>query len=393
MSWRLAPGASVGQTLAAPRQAVAGFRIKVQRFGHPPAIEYRLGTAWGARDVASGRIEPRDVDPYFERWVGADFPPRPPGSTGPWYLRLRVPQAVATGYYEVFGTSAVELPRPEFKARFQYVPTWGEAAARLAVFENPVNVDYGARTPAYGGGTALAADGTPLDPLDLAFQLVGPPGAGVRTPAVEERFAFVDELNAAVHAPLAPDERPAEPGEIRLTTSWSIVSGPLRDPLVAAAAADFRDFMERSLGVRVGVRTVGRLAPVERHRRAIVVSTRADCAAFAAELDRSESFSVDARDDRVVICGYDGRGVLRGLQFLEDELRLRGAPLLRPRAESRRPSYGPRLTCAPYLAKTELDASVDPYTDNLLWRISHSGFSAIWIWGEIGDVARSEIYP
>src|SRR4030095_9744244 len=87
------------------------------------------------------------------------------------------------------------------------------------------------------------------------------------------------------------------------------------------------------------------------------------------------------------------RGVMRALQYLEDRLSFRKAPILEPFREVRAPLYSPRITSTPFYARVELEEGSDPYSDELLSRISHYGFSAIWIWAELFEVGRSSAFP
>ena len=67
VSWRLEPGTSVGQSITNPSGAhlskATGFRVKLQRLGDAADLEFRLGTAEGKADVASGRIRASTVVP------------------------------------------------------------------------------------------------------------------------------------------------------------------------------------------------------------------------------------------------------------------------------------------------------------------------------------------
>ena len=74
-------------------------------------------------------------------------------------------------------------------------------------------------------------------------------------------------------------------------------------------------------------------------------------------------------------------------------MKLRRAPFLKPGNETRQTVQSPRITSAPFYSRAELDVAVDPYTPGLLGRISRAGFNAIWVWGDIEDIAHSSVYP
>jgi hypothetical protein len=107
VSWRLRPSESVTQsfTLAPGTHQLGGFRIKLQRWGNPAKLGYRLGTEFGLADVASGSLDGARASPWFEGWFGADFPAPHRVHGGRYYLQLLLP-ASSPGWYESSG-----LPR------------------------------------------------------------------------------------------------------------------------------------------------------------------------------------------------------------------------------------------------------------------------------------------
>jgi hypothetical protein len=138
-----------------------GFRVKLLRVGSVPPLEYRIGDKWGDNKVASGRILQSDVSRFFERWTEIKF--NRPVAVHPrkqFYIQLRVMNGVEAGHYEFFGTASERIGQPNFSIRFQYAPAWGNAPSVASTFENASNIDYGARTPRYEGGSAIGADGT-----------------------------------------------------------------------------------------------------------------------------------------------------------------------------------------------------------------------------------------
>src|SRR3954453_5171008 len=133
-----------------------GFRVKLQRIVDAADLEFRLGSAKGRRDVAEGHISASTVSPWFEHWYGAQFPKPISLKAQRLFLELRLPSG-KSGRYEVYGTATEAVTRPEFQSRFQYVPNVDPQALTSSRFENPVNIDYGAQTPAYPGGSAYDA--------------------------------------------------------------------------------------------------------------------------------------------------------------------------------------------------------------------------------------------
>jgi hypothetical protein len=377
VSWRLEPGASLGQSIALPQHnpgaRLGGFRMKLQRLGDAADLEFRLGSAKGKADIASGRIRASTVSPWFEHWYGARFPKAFGVEASRLFLELRLP-AGSRGRYDVYGTATQPVERPEFQSRFQYVANVDPQIVKSDVFENPVNIDYGAHTPVYDGGSAYDSAGE-LAGFDLAFQLYSD-----TAPAdCEERFSFIEEITGPLysHSLRDPGARPSD-GEVTLDTSWTVASPKGLTEPAATAAREFREFLDKAMGVRVA----------ERARRTVQLST--GCPGVPV---RSESFRLSVSTDRINVCGSDASGVMRGLHHLEALMRLRRAPIVKIGEETRQTVQSPRITSAPFYSHTELDTPVDPYTPGLLGRMSRAGFNAIWVWGDIEDVAHSSVYP
>ncbi|MPY88769.1 MAG: hypothetical protein GEU99_12675 [Luteitalea sp.] len=398
VSWRLEAGEKVGQSFTLPADAggLRRIRLKLSRMGAVPPLQYKIGSTWGAADVGSGQIRPDDVPLFFERWLGINFSdPIPLEANRQYYLQLQVLNGGGNGYYEVFGTASAEVEHPNFRRRYQYTPTWGDARPDVAKFENPANIDYGSHTPRYEEGTALAGDGTPIEPVDFAFQLSSHLRRSEEEKQEEERFAFIaDELLAPLHREPLPRAGVGEvrADELELTADWVLLIPAAAGTVVQTAAADFQGFLKGVLGVDIAVDRVSDFHSLP-SAKVLVVATRHELPEMAKGLDRSESFQVDVTADRVLISGFDERGVMRGLYYLEDLMRLRGAPVLSQLSETRSPLYSPRITVAPIYTTQELELPTDPYTDELLSRVSHYGFNAIWVWASLFDIGHTDVYP
>ncbi len=110
-------------------------------------------------------------------------------------------------------------------------------------------------------------------------------------------------------------------------------------------------------------------------------------------MSKTEAFVINVTRNQIKIVGYDDRGMMRGIYYLQDVLDLRQAPLLKLGVSVRSPRYNPRITCAPFSAGQELDPYGDPYTDGLLSKISHAGYNAIWVWAKLYQVGSSAVFP
>ena len=96
----------------------------------------------------------------------------------------------------------------------------------------------------------------------------------------------------------------------------------------------------------------------------------------------SEGFSVKAGPSEITITATGDRGIMRGIYWLEDEIRSRQAPVLKAGTVVRNARFPTRITTSVYIGGLRYTESSRPfiYTDGLLERISRDGFNGIWIW-------------
>jgi hypothetical protein len=392
VGWKLQPGESIRQSFRLPEGSmrVTGFRVRLRRNGMPSPLHYQLRAELGGAVFASGVIPLQNTNPWFERWYGADFAkPVSAPAHRKYYLELRLPKSPGPDYVEVFGSAEQNIADQRFLPRFRYVNTWGEKAAAATEFENSANLDYGVRTRGYAEGMAYADGKSVLDGFDLAFEILGdgPAGTGARDGACgacEERFAFTDDITGDLFGDVSRDPSARnEAGEVELDGSWSIENLSADQQSAQIASVEFRDFL-KAIGVR---------SARPNSARKIRVGTKSELPAHGAGLSKPESFRLKISAAGIDVCGYDARGAMRGLHHLEAIMRLRRAPILPILDDVFAPAHLPRITSTPFYAKMEFQAAVDAYTDGLLARISRAGFNAIWVWGDLDEIAHSSVYP
>ena len=393
VAWKLDPGESVTQsfTTAKETKALRGFRVRIRRHGSPPPVEYRVRSALRSGELLSGSMDLKHSNPWFERWYGPDFPRALPVESGAtYYLELRVPKS-SGGYYEVFGTSDREIANPRFLPRFRYEENWDPDPNAPKQFENPANIDYGAHTPVYREGSAYDGAGAALDGFDLAFEILGDgaavPGArdGVCN-RCEERFAFTEDITGPLYSkPVRDPAVRAKSDEVEVDGHWQVRNRLAADPVVQTAVDEFQKFLRTAMEAHA--------ATAAGKRGVIQVATKAQLPEVGKGLSVPESFRLVVTDGEVLVCGFDSRGAMRGLHHVEALMKLKRAPILPLMDEIRAPKHSPRITSAPFYAKMEMDTPEDAYSDGLLGRMSRAGFNAIWLWGDLDEVAHSSVYP
>jgi hypothetical protein len=348
---------------------ITGFRMKIRRLGYPPALQYRIGSRYGDDDIASGAIDADRVNQFFEFFYGGDFSAKTCVPGRKYFIRLSIPEtADPSAGYAVYGTTTLG--------------------------ENPINRDYGALTPRYPGGETIDDAGQAISGVELAFEIVsGPTNSKGMDHESEPRFQFVNELlrGPHTHSVRDPSVKPTA-NEVAIDDSWQIVSAGERGVVTDAALTDFRRFLFTGMQVQ-SKEVVAESVEGMAYRRVLIVGTKEQMPVFGAGLEQSESYRIKVDGRRIIVCGFDERGIMRGLLYLEDLMSLKRAPIVRWMNIVRSPRFSPRITCLPFYAWDELDSEADPYTDEVLSLIAHYGFNAIWIGADLDDLGKSSIFP
>jgi hypothetical protein len=356
---------------------VAALEVKIKRIGQPGALVWEAGTAWGRRDLGRGEVPAREVSVNFEQFVAFPLQAGPgvtspvPGGPAPVrtpqiFLRLRAASGrCPDDYYAVYATWKENHP----------------GKVRVNSYAGPQEVGMMFRALGEDSqGTALEADGTALAEGASMMNrvLTKQPGPRRRAllPGEEDPYTFVESL-AAGRDPRKlglpwPGLRP-ERGEIALDYGWRIQIATPSSPQVVVAVADLGKFLAESMKLDVAATWTASARPAP---RTILITQGPDLAEGPRQ---PGGYRVAVQPNRVQIHGFDARGVLRGIWYLEDLLLLRGGPVLPIEARTREPRYSPRATCAAWGGMGELVTPAPVYTNAHLSLISHYGYDAIWL--------------
>lgn len=162
--------------------------------------------------------------------------------------------------------------------------------------------------------------------------------------------------------------------EVAIGEDWRIVVGIDAPPLVLAIAKDLQDYFLTSMGESLLLRRVADVAATSRDAgRTIVLGTREQLPDLGADLAglRSYRLVVTPNAERVIVCGFDDRGVGQGSYFLEDLMNLRAGPFLRHQDVIRTPLFSPRMTHSGW--------GLDEFPNTQLNAITHAGMDAILV--------------
>lgn len=193
-----------------------------------------------------------------------------------------------------------------------------------------------------------------------------PLGSQDLAPSGEDAYAFRERMSCLHPLRLSSDARPLAADEVRIDARWRIV--PLSDdPVIRHAAADMRDYLEKSM--RVSCASGGSDA-----ERTITIGIAAETNALTARI------SVSA--DRVRISGATAREAAQGCYRLEDEMNSRGLPAVRLGERTYTRLFSPRMVHSGW--------DLDRYPDVYLDQVAHAGMDAVILYIEkTPDITRN----
>ncbi|MFH1268494.1 MAG: hypothetical protein ABIK89_22455 [Planctomycetota bacterium] len=344
----------------APSTAI---QIKVKRIGNPGPLSWQAGTAWDGNDLGTGRVRAESVGVNYEHFITLDVPP---SRAKQIFVQLKADSGrCPDDYYAIYCTWATA---PDEQTTIHSYT----GSHQVGMMYRMIRPDP--------HGAALEPDGRPVaeGASMMTRLLTGEPGPQRRALLTDEQetYRFVDDLAAGVDPRRAglpwPDVRGAD-GEIILADGWQIRVAAPRSPQVETAVADLREFLRHQMKVDAGVIWGASVSPGP---RSITLSQGPEVADGPR---RPAGYRFVVQDDSVTIHGFDARGVLRGVWYLEELLMLRGGPFLKADARTREPRYSPRTTCSAWAGTGELATPAPVYTDAHLSLISHYGYDAIWL--------------
>ena len=201
----------------------------------------------------------------------------------------------------------------------------------------------------------------------------------------EPRFAFIDELGKPQAYARCSPAPPAGPDQVALDSSWQLVVPDGSSELVRSAAVRLAGFMAACFGIELPVSHVPtRQAP-------------SNCIRLTIEqgwFDRPESHEVNVAAGQVDVIAGDEPGLLRGLQYLQQQMEDRRAPHLQQGRQRRNTRFWPRFLYS-YLALFA-DAEADHeqlYPDGYLERLCALGVNGVWFQGLLRALAPCSAFP
>ena len=202
-------------------------------------------------------------------------------------------------------------------------------------------------------------------------------------PRLEEIFR---DLSAPLHRRLKRDRsRKAAIGrEADLSQGYSLAIADHAAARLETSAADFHLFM--SVAMAVKPRSAG-------YAIRAGIGAPEGCPAGAPE-----AYHLRVTDAACEITASDAEGIRRALIYLQDEMLVRGGPILPLGELSRRAVIEDRITRSPiapyrWVSGWELEHQRDYYPDEYLNKLAHCGMNGIWVAGLLSRMVASKTIP
>ncbi|MCC6695437.1 MAG: hypothetical protein IT365_07395 [Candidatus Hydrogenedentes bacterium] len=222
-----------------------------------------------------------------------------------------------------------------------------------------------------------------LSPLSYLVCLAEPAPEDVTTEAfarevervlpLEKPYDYHKRLSSSpVHTARRNPVIVPQAGEVVLPVSgWRIVSHAQSTAVLKNAIADFQDYLNTSMGVRVEIENRDALQDWESLSQCVVAGTLENLPGCGIDLKGPKDYEIVVTPDRVTVCGYDERGAMFGLYNLEARMNLREAPILPGDLKTVRHSlYDTRMVHS-WMGWME-------WPDALLAHLAHDGFDGIF---------------
>src|SRR6185312_14202833 len=132
---------------------------------------------------------------------------------------------------------------------------------------------------------------------------------------------------------------------LEIQSGWTLVLTSNAALPLTTAASEFRDYLDRSMQVKISLAPRNSLAAWKDLTNTIVAGTRANMPGCGTALNARKDYQIIAGPSSVAVCGFDDRSAMYGLYNLEARMNLREAPYLPARLNTVRHSlFRARMT-------------------------------------------------
>ncbi len=179
----------------------------------------------------------------------------------------------------------------------------------------------------------------------------------------ENNYDFRSELRQVHKKDRRDQSEVCRANELELKNGVCIVVPEAEDIIIYTAAKDFADYLLVSMGIGA---MVSSCAPSGLQTIKLSISQN------IGEANGYMGYSITTDDDGITVEGYDSRGVMQGLFFMEDLMNIRKGPFMEKGNIRRKALFDFRMTQSPI--------GMFDYTDESLSLMAHFGYDSVDVW-------------
>jgi hypothetical protein len=152
---------------------------------------------------------------------------------------------------------------------------------------------------------------------------------------------------------------------------WTLLIQEGAGQILKYASQDFQEYLQVAMQVQVGLTQHASLNDWSEQEQVIVAGTPDQLPGLGKTLKGPKDYEIHVTPKRIIVCGFDERGVMYGLFNLEARMNLREGPFLPHDLKTIRHSLYQRRMVLSWLGWME-------WPDAYLSQLSHDGFDAIF---------------
>ncbi len=179
----------------------------------------------------------------------------------------------------------------------------------------------------------------------------------------ENNYDFREELRRVHKKDRRDLNETCKEDELELKNGICIVVPNEEDVVIYTAAKDFADYLFVSMGIGA---MIGTHCPAGWQKIKLSLSQN------IGEANGYMGYSITTDDCEISVEGYDSRGVMQGLFFMEDLMNIRRGPFMKKGNIRRRALFDFRMVQSPL--------GMFDYTDEALSLMAHFGYDSVDVW-------------
>ncbi|WP_214626226.1 hypothetical protein [Paenibacillus agaridevorans] len=160
--------------------------------------------------------------------------------------------------------------------------------------------------------------------------------------------------------------------ELEITEDWRIIISESASELILHTAKDLQDYFLTSMNISVRISKVIDVQEAARERdNIIILASNNHLQLMEEELTKPRSYRITVSHNKIIVCGSDDRGTAQGSYYLEDQMNIREAPVLKFGEITREPLFSPRMAHSGW--------GLDHFPDAHLNAMAHAGIDAVLV--------------